>query len=127
MAATLVAALLVSTSGHVLCVTADGAATLEPGSLLTGCATERCGEDDSPDPIRMTSGSDCVDLFVSMLLTVRPDRGDRDFVATAPQLVMELPHLLGPSDPLSRQRGFVPTHPPDTQQIAVIRSTILLI
>jgi len=125
--ATLVAALLISGGGHVLCVTADGIAALESGSLLTGCATERCGEDESPDPVSMVSGSDCVDLLMAGLLPVRPDRGDRDFVVAAPQLLSELPHLSESGGPSCRLLGFVPTEPPDTQQVAVIRSTILLV
>jgi hypothetical protein len=122
-----VVSLFFSSGGYIICVRADGSAALEVGNRLIGCA-DRCGlEDLSENQLTSGESSKCVDLLIPALPTIRSDQAEANGVLAAPQEAFGLPSVATVNHSWVCTRRLARPRPPNSQELATIRSTILLI
>ena len=125
--ATTVVLLLFTGSGQKLCISGDGATSIE--SAVLGCGVGQCGDDhQAPSDQVLTHEGQCTDVMVQALLTVRSGRENAQFVIPTAQLAYE-PDMLTPSVAAGQASHLTisPHLRTCTEQSRSLRATVILI
>jgi len=121
----LIASLVSSSGGYMLCVKAEGGAAVGLGNFLIGCMDQsECSESGQIESC--LESATCVDYLISGSVTIRPDRAEAEN-APPPVLVTFLPTWSVAHSPASWESPLSRSEPPDQQTTASIRSTILIV
>ncbi len=120
--------LLLSGTGQVLCFGANGQSVIEPVTLLTECAPNRCGSTDSFEVSILAEETGCVDLFLPGLLTIRAQRFDGETCTLDLRpLCCTIPDFIETDHSVDLNQWLSQTGPPNLREIRSLQSVILLI
>jgi len=121
----LIASLVSSSGGYMLCVKAEGGAAVGLGNFLIGCM-DQCEFSGSGQTDSCLESATCVDYLISGLVTVRSDCAETKNVPP-PVLVTFVTSWTAVFSPALWERSLSRSEPPDRETTASIRSTILII
>ncbi len=121
----LLTSLIISSTGYMVCVRADGRAAVEFANLLLDCV-DQCHLPESDDGQLAFDDTSCVDYLILGLLTIRQDRIDTNIVPS-PQLIAFGPHGTEACHSMLWPGTSSQSDPPNLQVTGAIRLTVLLI
>ena len=125
----LLASLLLSGAGQVLCLGIDGQAEIKSASLSIECSPYRSGDTEHCDSdLRLECEAECVVFLIEGPQIVLPERpGGTIRRAYAQPLVWLTPRLVDVDDSLRFRRWLSQSRPSKSQEARSLRTTSLLI